>query len=61
MAAVEIELLLQFSSNSLMMMARTGILTTKANGTQLDRAQLMDQELKELLSLTLQFMEMLSE
>jgi hypothetical protein len=61
MAAAEIELLLQFSSNSLMMMARTGILTIKANGTQLDRAQLMDQELKELLSLTLQFMEMLSE
>ena len=61
MAAAEIELLLQFSPNSLMMMARTGILTIKANGTQLDRAQLMDQELKELLSLTLQFMEMLSE
>jgi len=61
MAAAEKELSLQFSSNFLMMMARTGTLTTRVNGTQLGRAQLMDQELKELLSLTLQFMEMPSE
>jgi hypothetical protein len=61
MAAAETELLLLFNSNSLMTMARTGILTTKANGTQLGRAQPTDQELRELSRLNLQCTETLSE